>query len=118
MDDIVIHKMVQDDLEPVMAILRSWNMAPRAPTDETPNPERSGIDVGNGFVALAGDPVIGACAYIVHSASLVETASLAVHPAYKEKGIGYRLQAARLEEIRRRGISRVRTETHRPETIA
>ena len=118
MEDIVIRKMVQDDLESVMAILRSWNMAPRAPTDETPDPERSGIDVGNGFVALAGDRVIGACTYIVHSSALVETASLAVQPAYKGKGIGYRLQAARLEENRRRGFSKVRTETDRPETVA
>ena len=118
MEEIVIRKMVEDDLEPVTAILRSWNMAPRAPTDETPDPERSGIDVGNGFVALAGDRVIGACTYIVHSPALVETASLAVHPAYKGKGVGYRLQAARLEEIRRRGFSTVRTETDRPETVA
>ncbi len=118
MEDIVIRKMVDDDLEPVIAILRIWNIARPAPTDETRDPERSPIDVGNGFVALAGDRVIGACTYIVHSSALVETASLAVHPAYKGKGIGYRLQAARLEEIRRRGFSKVRTETDRPETIA
>ncbi len=93
-------------------------MAPRAPTVETPDPERSGIDVGNGFVALEGDRVIGACTYIVHSSALVETASLAVHRAYKGKGIGDRLQAARLEEIRRRGFTKVRTEADRPETIA
>ena len=41
-----------------------------------------------------------------------------MHRAYTGKGIGYRLQAARLEEIRRRGFSRVRTETDRPETVA
>ncbi len=117
-DEIVIRKMVEDDLASVMAILRSWNMAPRAPTDETPDPERSSIDVGNGFVALVGERVIGACTYIIHASVVAETASLAVNPGYKGKGVGYRLQMARLEEIRRRGCHKVRTEADRPETIA
>lgn len=38
-------------------------------------------------------------------------------PAYKGKGIGYRLQMARIEEMKSRGFQTLRTETDRPETI-
>ncbi len=114
----MIRKMVEDDVPFVVAILRDWIMAPRAPSDETPDPERSGIDVSNGFVATDGARVIGACSYIVCSPTLVETANLAVNSAYRGKGVGYRLHVARLDEIRHRGFRKVRTEADRPETIA
>ncbi len=118
MEEIAIRKMVEDDLPSVVAILRGWNIAPRAASDETPDPERCDIDVGNGFVATDGGRVIGTCSYIVRSPTLVETASLAVKPAYRGKDVGYRLHVARLDEIRRRGFRKVRTETDRPEMIA
>ena len=118
MEEIAIRKMIEDDLPSVMVILRGWNMAPRAASDEMPDPERSGIDVGNGFVATDGGRVIGTCSYIVLSPTLVETASLAVKPAYRGKDVGYRLHVARLDEIHSRGFKKVQTETDRPEMVA
>lgn len=117
MGDIVIRKMRDSDVPACMAILESWNMAPRPPSADTPEPERTGIDVANGFVAEVDARIVGTCGYIVHSAELAETASLAVDPSFKGGGVGFLLQQARLDEMRQRGIRRVRTETDRPDTI-
>ena len=117
MSNIRIRKMRDADLSACMDILQSWNMAPRQPSEDTPDPERTGIDVANGFVAEAEGRIVGTCSYIVHSAEFAETASLAVDPLFKGVGAGLLLQRARLNEMRRRGIRRVRTETDRPETI-
>jgi len=117
MTAIGIRKMREEDLPACMAILDRWNMAPRPPSADTPDPERSGIEVANGFVAEAEGRIVGTCSYIVHSADLAETASLAVDPACKGGGVGHLLQQARLDEMRERGIKTVRTETDRPETI-
>ena len=117
MSGIVVRKMCTADVAACMAILDRWNMAPRPATDELPDPERSGIDVANGFVAEDAGRIVGTCSYIVHSPELAETASLAVDPSCKGGGVGFLLQQARLDEMRRRGIKVVRTETDRPETI-
>ncbi len=117
MTAIGIRKMREEDLPACMAILDRWNMAPRPPSADTPDPERSGIDVANGFVAEADGRIVGTCSYILHSPQLAETASLAVDPDFEGGGVGYLLQQARLDEMRRRGIAKVRTETDRPDTI-
>lgn len=114
---IRIRKMLEGDVPACMAILSQWNMAPSAPTGDNPDPERSGIDVTNGFVAEVEGRIVGTCSYIIHSPELAETASLAVDPSFKGGGVGYLLQKARLDEMRDRGIRKVRTETDRPETI-
>ena len=114
---IVIRKMVSDDMEAAVRVLSQWNMAPVTPTADVPDPERSSIDVENSFVAVEEDRVVGVCSYIMHSPEFAETASFAVDPAYVGKGIGYRLHTARLKEMREKGIRKVRTETDRPETI-
>ncbi|MBW2420704.1 MAG: GNAT family N-acetyltransferase [Deltaproteobacteria bacterium] len=112
--EIAIRKMKPSDLEQAIAVLENWNMAPRP---EEPDAERSGIEVDHAFVALDGNRVIGMASYLLLSEKEAETASLAVDPDYKGQGIGYRLQVARLSEMRARGIERVHTETDRPETI-
>lgn len=117
MSTLRIRKMHEADLPACMAILERWNMAPRSVTADNPDPERSGIDVDNGFVAEADGRIVGTCSYIVHNSELAETASLAVDPSFKGGGVGFLLQQARLEEMRQRGIRRVRTETDRPDTI-
>ncbi len=117
MSKVRIRKMREADLPACMAILERWNMAPRPADVNNPDPERSGIDIGNGFVAEAEGGIVGTCSYIVHTPELAETASLAVDPACKGGGVGVLLQKARLDEMRQRGIKTVRTETDRPDTI-
>lgn len=117
MSDICIRKMREEDLPACMVILENWNMAPRPPSNDAPEPERNAIEIANGFVAEVDQRIVGTCGYLVHSAVLAETASLAVDPAFTGAGVGFMLQQARLDEMRRRGIRTVRTETDRPETI-
>ena len=114
---ISIRRMMESDTEAVVALLSRWNMAPVAPSAKTPDPERSSIHVENSFVALDGDKIVGVGSYIMLSQEFAETASLAVDPDYKGRGIGHKLQMARLREMKERGIKRVRTEADRPETI-
>lgn len=112
--EITLRKMRPDDLPQVMNLLAQWNMAPRSDIEDA---ERDSIEIDHAFVALNGDRIVGTGSYLVHSATLAETASLAVDPAYKGKGIGYLLQVARIEEMQQRGLKTLRTETDRPETI-
>ena len=112
--EIEIRKMTDADLLGALRVLEEYGMAP---TPDRADAERSALDVGNAFVALAGDRIVGVAGYIVHSKTYAETASLAVLPEAQGLSVGYRLQTARLDEMRARGILTVRTETDRPETV-
>jgi N-acetylglutamate synthase-like GNAT family acetyltransferase len=113
-----IRRMRDGDLPGVLRVLAHWNMAPVAPSAEIPDPERSGIDVTRSFVAEAEGRIVGVASYILHSAQYAETASHAVEPGFRGRGVGNALQLARLREMRALGVRTVRTETDRPETIA
>jgi 3-keto-5-aminohexanoate cleavage enzyme len=115
-DDTAVHirKMRERDVPAAMGILAEYDMAPETDRDGA---ERSEIRVENSFVAEDGDDIVGTASYIVHSDTLAETASMAVSSECRGEGLGYRLQAARLEELHARGIETVRTETDRPSTI-
>jgi N-acetylglutamate synthase-like GNAT family acetyltransferase len=117
MNDITIRKINPGELPQAMAILEKWNMAPRAATAETPNPERESLILEHTFVALDAGKIVGVCSYLILSEEEAETASLAVDPECKGKGVGFQLQVARLKEMKQRGFRRVHTETDRPETI-
>ena len=117
MSTAVVRKMRREDLDEAMRILGLWNMAPRSPCADVPDPERSNIEIENAFVAEFDGRIVGTCSYFMLDDNWAETASLAVDPALKGGGVGALLQQARLDEMRRRGVRRVRTETDRPETI-
>lgn len=106
--------MRPDDVPAAMRILEEWNMAPDSDRE---NAERSEIVVENAFVAVVDGEIVGTAGWFALSDDVAETASLAVDPAYRGLGIGYRLQSARLDAMRERGFERVRTETDRPATI-
>lgn len=114
MKDVTIRKMREEDVPAAMELLAKWNMAPRLGDASA---ERSGIEVAHAFVAEAEGRIVGTCSYLLLADDVAETASLAVDPAVKGGGVGFRLQQARLDEMRARGIRKVRTETDRPETI-
>ncbi len=118
MSGILIRKMAPGDLPRVGALLARWNMAPVQPSAAVPNPERTVIADENAFVAEADGALVGVASYFLLDAGRAETASLAVHPDWLGRGIGERLQHARLAEMRERGVRHVRTEADRPETIA
>lgn len=107
--------MREADRSVAMSILEMYNMAPRPPTPELPDPERAELAVDRTLVAEFDGMVVGLCSYLVHSPELVETASLAVHPDWRGHGIGLILQQKRLQLFRQKGFRKVRTETDRPE---
>ena len=88
MRDVTIRKMREEDRLQVLRLLGLWNMAPRSPAPEFPEPERATIIVENTFVAVAAGSVVGVASYILHADRAGETASLAVDPSWL--GLGYR----------------------------
>ena len=114
---VLVRKMCADDYDAAMEILDKWNMAPVAPSEDIENTERSVLDVERSFVAVQNGRVVGVCSYIVHTPELAETASFAVVPSCCGQSTGYRLQVARLKEMKQIGISIVHTETDREDTI-
>jgi len=118
MTEVVIRKMRQQDMDAAMDLLQIWNMAPRPPSDDEPEVERSALDVTNSFVAELDGRIVGVCSYIfMDEEGWAETASLAVDKSLLKNGVGFRLQQARLDEMRARGIRKVRSESDRSETI-
>ena len=118
MSQVEIRKMRPEEADDAIGILARWNMAPIAPSATHPDPERSGLDPDRTFVALAEGRVVGVGSYILLDDAWAETASLAVEPEWRGKGVGEKLQRARLAELKTLGVRHVRTETDRPETIA
>jgi len=114
MNAVEIRAYRSADLPAVLSILSHWNMAPRR---DLPNPERTALEPGSAFVAVAGDAVVGIGSYWLREDGWGETAILAVHPDWLRQGVGSRLQAARLQALKRLGVTRVRTEADRQETI-
>jgi N-acetylglutamate synthase-like GNAT family acetyltransferase len=115
--NVTIRKMRDSDRPEAMDILAGWNMAPRPPSADVPDPERSALIVENSFVAIADGTVIGVASYILHADRTAETASLAVAPAWLGSLVGEQLQNARLSELRSHGVERVRTESDRSEIV-
>jgi predicted N-acetyltransferase YhbS len=114
---IALRRLRPEDLPAVVEVLAHWSMAPVAPSTACPVVERTALDPDTTFVALDGDCVVGVGSFWVRGDGWGETAVLAVHPDWLRRGIGGRLQAARLEELKRCGVARVRTEADRPEAI-
>jgi N-acetylglutamate synthase-like GNAT family acetyltransferase len=115
--DVLIRKMREADRPAAMDILAYWNMAPRPPTAQVPDPERSDLVIENSFVAVADGAVVGVASYILREDRSAETASLAVSPAWLGSFVGEQLQDARLAEMKARGVERVRTESDRSEIV-
>lgn len=118
MTGIVFRRLRREELPEVVAILAHWNMAPVAPSAACPTVERTDLGPSSAFVAVDGERVVGVASYWLRGGGWGETALLAVHPEWLRQGIGGRLHAARVEEMKRLGATRVRTETDRPEVIA
>jgi len=114
---VEIRQMRTVEIGRVVEILAHWNMAPVAPGPGCPDPETSGLEEGRTFVAVSGGTVIGVASYVLRGDGWAETASLAVDPAWRGKGVGERLQRSRLAAMKALGVRHVRTETDRPETI-
>ena len=112
-----IRKMRHADRPAVLALLARWNMAP-IPARPGEEAEATGLETGRTFVAVHDGRIVGVSSYVMTGADRAQTQSLAVDPAWLGRGLGERLQQARLDALRAQGVRQVRTEADRPETIA
>ena len=114
---VIIRKISVEDVGLAMDLLSKWNMAPVQASAAITRPERDHLEMDNTFVACIQDKVVGVASWLPIDPLRAETASLAVAPEFIGCGIGYKLQEARLAEMRSQGIRHVRTETDRPDVI-
>jgi ribosomal-protein-alanine N-acetyltransferase len=101
-----------DELPAVLRVLRFANF------DNVPSPEMPAFDLANVFVAEVNGVVVGVAGYALLPDGRGKTTLMAVDPAYRQFGIGARLQELRLLEMRRHGCRTVVTNADLPETIS
>jgi len=112
-----VRKMRTEDLDVVLSVLADANMVPLAPSPDIPEPEVSELVIAHTFVAEVGREIAGVASYFVRSNEVFETGSFAVLRCWRGYGIGYRLQHARLLEMKARGATTVITQTDKPENV-
>ena len=106
-----IEKARPTDREAILAVMAPWNM------HHVPSPEMEELDISCFFVARSGDKIIGASGYAIISQKLGKTTLLGVIPEYASKGVGGKLQKARLKAMFQIGVKKVITNADRPKTI-
>jgi len=111
MAEIVIEKAREDDVPAIMELLEFANM------HYVPSEEMPGLDWHFYFVARDGDRVVGAGGYKILSESEGKTQLMVVHPDYRRRGLGRRLQTERLEAMAQAGVKTVTTNADLPATI-
>ena len=110
--EIRIEKAQESDKPRIFQLLEQVNMH-YIPSEEMPE-----LTFDNYAVAKIDDTVVGFCGYKVLNKTTAKTELMAVDPTYRGHGIGYTLQKWRMEQIYRRGITTLITNTDLPPTIA
>jgi len=112
MAEIRFEKAREGDMPQIMDLLELANMH-HIPSEEMPE-----LDWRCCFVARDGARLAGMSGYKVLSPTEGKTTLMVVHPDYRRRGIGQRLQALRLRAMARAGIKVVTTNADLPRTIA
>ncbi len=106
-----IREAKREDIPGILAVMEPFNM------HRVPSPEMEELDAGCFYTAWFDGKLVGAAGYKVLGPTLAKTTLLAVLPEYSGFGIGTALQHRRMEKLRDLGISTLRTNADRPETI-
>ena len=109
--NVVIEKAVEEDKPFIFELLRQANM------HHVPSKEMPGLTYENYFVAKIDGKIVGFCGYKILSATEAKTELMVVDPEYRDKGIGYRLQVRRMEDMFKKGIKILTTNSDLPATI-
>ncbi|MCG8684023.1 MAG: GNAT family N-acetyltransferase [Desulfobacterales bacterium] len=112
MKTISIEKALENDLPRIFQLLEQVNM------HHIPSGEMDALTFENYFVARMDGKVVGFCGYKILSATLAKTELMAVDKEYRKYGIGFKLQTRRMEEMLKRGIEKLVTNTDLSQTIA
>ena len=111
-EEIIITKSEEKDRPSIFALLKQANM------HYIPSQEMPGLTYENYFVAKIGGEVAGFSGYKILSPVEAKTELMVVDNGFRGKGIGYKLQVRRMEDMLAKGIRILTTNTDLPETIA
>ncbi len=111
-EEIIIIKAEEKDRPAIFALLKQANM------HYIPSREMPQITFENYFVAKIGGEIAGFSGYKIISLDEAKTELMVVDNKFRGKGIGYKLQVRRMEEMIAKGIKTLTTNTDLPETIA
>jgi len=109
--DLIIEKAKVAHKPEIMRLLKQVNMH-YIPSEEMPE-----LTYENYFVAKLKGKVVGFCGYKILSSSEAKTELMAVNERYRGKGIGYALQAHRMNDMLKKGIRTLITNADLPESI-
>jgi ribosomal-protein-alanine N-acetyltransferase len=101
-----------EDVPNIIDLMRPYNM------HHIPSPEMNTLDYKCFVVAEQKEKLIGAAGYTFLSYDVGKTTLLAVHPDFRNNGLGTVLQIKRMQILRDFGCVKVITNADRPETIA
>ncbi len=100
------------DWDAVLRVLATANFLP------VPSPEVPEFDLDRAFVAEDEGEIVGVSGFKVMPDGSGKTTLMAVHPRYRGRGVGQRLQELRMEAMLEGGCTKVVTNADRPATIA
>jgi N-acetylglutamate synthase-like GNAT family acetyltransferase len=100
------------DICEIIELMRPYNM------HHIPSPEMGPLDDKCFIVAEQAGKLIGAAGYTFLSPDVGKTTLMAVHPDYRNKGLGITLQTCRMQILRSSGCAKIITNADRPETIS
>lgn len=108
---ILIEKAKIEDKPVIFKLLKQANM------HNIPSPEMPQLTYENYFVAKCEGRIVGFCGYKVLSETTAKTELMVVDRKYRGRGIGYKLQVKRMEDMYNKGIKTLITNTDLPATI-
>jgi N-acetylglutamate synthase-like GNAT family acetyltransferase len=118
-ENMIIRAAEEHDIPKILEILKGYNMGHFGHAERGAMPKTEHF-----LVAEEGDRLVGCCAYLLSGESDIakalneaETGSLAVITEFRGKGVGEKLQRARMERLYHLGITTLFTETDRVDTI-
>lgn len=126
---VMIRKALEEDMEPILAVLRAYKCKVIHPVDNalidddygqviSVVNELSALMLENAFVAQLDDVIVGFCHYKHYSSDTAKTTLMSVLPHYREFGVGRALQLARMKEAHDKGYRKMLTYCDVPKTMA
>ncbi len=109
--NIIIEKAKDKDRSFIFELLKQANM------HYIPSEEMPALTYENYYVAKIDSKVVGFCGYKILSPTEAKTELMVVGEEYRGKGIGYKLQVIRMEDMLKKGVKILTTNTDLPETI-
>ncbi len=110
--EAVLDRARESDVPAMLELLKTANM------HHIPSPEMPEFDWRYFFVARDDKRLVGLAGWKILSETEGKTTLMVVHPDMRGRGLGLRLQTARLREMARRGVRTVTTNADLPESIA